>query len=299
MVACSEVDLCDGWWDAIGCPHCQGRFVQDADGALLCLHCQERFVECDSVLRLLPPARMAALDEWSHAYREARLRDGWQPLTLEQLSALPFASPPGYPALYWQVRRQTYRALLRLLAARGLRPSAGPIADLGAGVGWLSFRLAGQGYRVLAVEASMDDAFGLGAGRAYLGSAAGRLLLVQGDLEQPPLQRGRWGAVLFNASLHYAADLVSTLERAAQALQPRGLLVVMDTPIARHPVAGTGHGDRHLGHRELDDALGVVGLHGHCLRVLRGPRWWAHQARAWLRRRKPFSFPLVFASGEG
>jgi hypothetical protein len=165
-------------------------------------------------------------------------------------------------------------------------------------VGWLSFRLAVQGYRVLAVEASLDDAFGLGAGRTYLGRVSGRLLLVQGDLERPPLQPGCWGVVLFNASLHYAADLSSTIERASQALQRRGLLVVMDTPIARHPVAGTGRGDRHLGYRELNDALGAAGLHAHWLRVRRGPRWWAHQARAWLKREELFSFPLVLAQRE-
>ncbi len=253
----------------------------------------------DSVLRLLLAERAHAFDERGRAYREARLRDGWQPLASEQLLALPFASPPGYPVLYWQVRRQTYRALLRLLAASGLRPGDGPIADLGAGVGWLAFRLASRGYRALAVEASLDDAFGLGAGRTYLGPAAGRLLLAQGDLECPPLQPGRWGAVLYNASLHYAADLTGTLERAAQALQPGGLIVVMDTPIARHPVAGTGRGDRHLGHQELVDALRAVGLGAHSLRIVRGPRWWAHQARTWLRREKPFSFPLIFARGEG
>lgn len=298
-MVCPEVGLLDGWWDAVGCPHCQARLIQAADDVILCPRCKERFGVCGSVLGFLPAARAVALGEWAGAYREARLSDGWQPLTPAQLLALPRGSPPGYPPLYWQVRRQTYRALLRLLAASGARPADGPLADLGAGVGWLAFQLAARGYRVLAVEASLDDAFGLGAGRTYHGRAGGRLLLAQGDLQRPPLQPGRWGAVLFSASLHYAADLAGTLERAAAALQPRGLLVVMDTPIARHPVPGTGRGDRHLGRQELAGALKAVGLHAHWLRILRGPRWWAHQARAWLRRERLFSFPLVFAQGEG
>ena len=234
----SEPDPLAGWWNRIGCPNCQGGLAPDAGGALLCPGCKERFERRGSVLRLVPADRAATLDRWGRSYREARLRDGWQPLAPEHLLALPFASPPGYSVLYWQVRRQTYGGLLGLLTERGLRPADGPIVDLGAGAGWLSFRLAVQGYHMLAVDASLDDAFGLGAGRIYLESAAGRLLLVQGDLERPPLQPGRWGAVLFNASLHYAADLMGTLERAAQALLPRGLLVVMDTPVARHPLAG-------------------------------------------------------------
>jgi SAM-dependent methyltransferase len=295
----SGADPLAGWWDRVGCPNCLGRLAPEADGALLCPSCRQRFERRGCVLRLLSAARAAALDEWSRSYREARLRDGWQPLAPEQLLALPFASPAGYSALYWQVRRQTYRALRRLLAERGLQPGNGPIADLGAGVGWLSFRLAVQGFRVLAVDASLDEAFGLGAGRTYLASTAGRLLLVQGDLERPPLQPGRWGAVLFNASLHYAADVMGTLERAAQALQPRGLLVVMDTPIAPHPTAGTGRGDRHLGRRELEGVLRAVGLQVHWSRIVRGPRWWAHQARTWLKRADSFSFPLVFAQRKG
>lgn len=291
--------LLDSWWDAIGCPHCRGRFVPGAEGGLLCPRCEERFEVCGSMPRLLPAARVVASAEWSRSYREARLRDGWQPLAPEQLCVLPFSSPPGCPVLYWQVRQQTYRALLRVLTAWGPRPAGGPVADLGAGVGWLSFRLAERGYRVLAVEASLDDAFGLGAAQAYLGPAAGRLLLAQGDLEHPPLQPSRWGAVLFNASLHYAADLQNTLYRAAEALQPGGLLVVMDTPVARRPVAGTGRGDRHLGYQELEDALAAAGLRTRWSRILRGPRWWAHQARAWLRGEPVFSFPLVVARREG
>jgi SAM-dependent methyltransferase len=201
--------------------------------------------------------------------------------------------------LYWQVRRQTYQALIRVLSAWRPNRGGGPIVDLGAGVGWLSFRLAGHGYRVLAVDASLDDAFGLSAGRIYLETHADALLLAQGDLEYPPLQPGSWGAVLFNASLHYAADLPGTLARAGQALQPGGLLVVMDTPVARRPIAGTGRGDRHLGHKELQTALAGVGLRDQWLRMPRGPRWWSHQVRNWLKCEQPFSFPLVFARREG
>jgi SAM-dependent methyltransferase len=293
------MDRLDGWWDAIGCPHCRGRFVLAAEDMLLCPRCEERFEVFGSVPRLLPAARAVALAQWSRSYREARLRDGWRPLAPEQLFALPFSSPSGYPALYWQVRRQTYRALLRVLAARAPLPADGPIADLGAGVGWLSFRLAERGYCVLALEASLDDAFGLGAARAYLGPEAGRLLLAQGDLEYPPLQAGRWGAVVFNASLHYASDLRSTLRRAAEALQPGGLLVIMDSPVAQRPVAGTGHGDRHLGHGELEAALAATGLRARWQRLYRGPRWWAYQARAWRRGDALFSFPLLVAQEGG
>jgi SAM-dependent methyltransferase len=177
-------------------------------------------------------------------------------------------------------------------------PLDGPVADLGAGTGWLSFRLAQAGYRVLAVDASLDDAFGLGAAAPYLATSGERLLLAQGNLEHPPLYRARWSLVVYNASLHYAHDLQATLARAVSALLPRGRIIVLDTPIARRPVPGTGRGDRHLGRRELEETLAGAGLSVRWLRMYRGPRWWAFRLKAWLRRSAPFSFPIVVGERE-
>jgi ubiquinone/menaquinone biosynthesis C-methylase UbiE len=120
-------------------------------------------------------------------------------------------------------------------------------------------------------------------------------LLAQGNLEYPPLRKGQWSLLVFNASLHYAQDLEATLVRAARTLQPGGRLIVLDTPIARRPVPGTGRGDRHLGRRELHDALVSAGLRPRRFLVWRGPRWWAYRAKSWLKRSSSFSFPMVVA----
>jgi SAM-dependent methyltransferase len=159
----------------------------------------------------------------------------------------------------------------------------------------LGFRLAQAGYRVLAVEVSLDETFGLGAAGPYVHASQGRLALVQGDLEHPPLQEGQWGLVVFNASLHYAKDLEAALCRAARALQPGGRVIVLDSPVSRQPVPGTGRGDRHLGHQELQDALERAGLRPRWLPILRGPRWWLYQVKTRLRRDHAFGFPMVVA----
>jgi SAM-dependent methyltransferase len=243
---------------------------------------------------LLRPEDRARLLHFSLEYRDARLRDGWQPLSLEEAQALPYGQPPGYPPLYWQVRRQSFAALMSVLAREGPSPANGPAADLGAGIGWLGYRLAQLGYRVVAVEASQDQDFGLGAAERYYASQV-PFLPVQGNLEFPPLQAGALGLVVFNASLHYAADLAATLGRAAELLQSGGRLIVLDTPIARQPRPGTGRGDRHLGRAELQGALLEAGLQPRWLEVRRGHQWWLHQARALLRRDARFSFPITFA----
>jgi SAM-dependent methyltransferase len=231
---------------------------------------------------------------FSREYRESRLRDGWPALTPEQALALPYGQPGGYPPLYWEVRRQTFAVLMSLLAREGPDPAVGPSADLGAGTGWLSYRLAQLGYRTLAVEASYDEAFGLGAAeRIYLSRVC--FLPVVGDLEHPPLLPRRLGLIVFNASLHYATDLEATLVRASESLLQGGRLVILDTPVANRSRPGTGHGDRHFDRSELDQALIGAGMRPRWIPIRRSGRWWLHQLKALLKGNERFSFPLIVA----
>lgn len=288
--------MLEGWQDVVGCPYCCGALeTADGDGgALRCRDCGEPFAVEGKIPVLLRREDAGKLALFAREYREARLHDGWQCLSPEQARALPYGQPPGYPPLYWKVRRQSFCALMSLLAREGPSPATGSAADVGAGIGWLSYRLAQLGYRVATVEASLDTAFGLGAAEQYYASEF-PFLPVQGDLNYLPLQRGKLGLVVFNASLHYAVDLERTLQRSARALGRGGRLIVLDTPISRHPRPGTGRGDRHLSRRELHEALVKAGLRPRWIEVRRGLRWRSHQLKAWLKRDPTFSFPMIAA----
>jgi len=287
------------WLDVLGCPRCQGTLRLMTGGALHCPACDCRFiVRADGVPALVRREDAAELAAFSRRYREARLHEGWRPLMSSQALDLPYGSPPGYPRLYWEVRRQSYGALVDQLSHAGPHPEAGPAADLGAGTGWLAYRLAGAGYRVVAVDASLDDDFGLEAAAIYRAAAGDRLLPVQGNLECLPLRRGALSLAVFNASLHYARDLGRTLSRAAAALRPEGCLVVLDTPVAARPRPGTGRGDRHLGRRELEQAMEAAGLRLRWISVRRGVRWWMHQAKACLKGDARFRFPMIIGVRE-
>jgi len=281
------------WGDVLGCPSC-GVALAPAGAALRCSRCEQAFALSGGIPALLRPGDSARFAAFSVRYRQDREAEGWRPLTPAQARALPCGRPPGYAALYWPVRRQSYAALLRWLR-RSAPPQAGPAADLGAGSGWLSYRLAQAGYRVLAVDASQDDAWGLAAGAVYASEFPHRLLRVQADLEHPPLRAGVLGLAVFSASLHYSADLDGTLKRAAQALRLPGWLAILDTPIARQPSWGSGRGNRYLGRAELEKALRDAGLQPCWTTVWRGPAWWAYQARKLLKGQALFSFPLVVA----
>ena len=286
-----------GWLDVLGCPRCRGPLCL-AGEALECPPCGHRFpvlggFRSQFVVSFVRQEDRDRLAAFSQRYREARLREGWRPLSAAQALALPDGSPPGYFPLYWEVRRQSYRALMRILAREGPPPEAGPAVDMGAGTGWLAYRLAQAGYRALAVEASLDADFGLGAAATYRAAVPARLLPVQGDLEHPPLRRGTVSLALLNASLHYAGDLAGTLWRTAETLRPGGCLAILDTPVAHRPQPGRGLGDRHIGRRELHEALLAAGLRPRWIPIRRSWRWWIHQAKAWLKGDARFSFPMV------
>lgn len=307
MIAQTHQDI-TRWLDVLGCPYCHSLLRQDAEG-LVCTAGGHSFPLVDGIPSLVQSEDRARFAQFSLRYREARLREGWQPLTVDQALALPFGSPPGYPLLYWEVRRQSYRALMRLLAREGPDPQVGPAADLGAGTGWLAYRLAQAGYRVLAVEASLDQDFGLGATEGYRTGMPERLLPIQGNLEHPPLAHGKTSLIVLNASLHYAADLGSTLRQMAAALHPQGCLVILDTPIARRPHLGTGKDDRDrsasdaastcsrrsLGREELQQALLAAELEPRWIRILRTRRWWIRQLKAWAKGEALFTFPMIWA----
>jgi SAM-dependent methyltransferase len=288
--------MLDGWWDVVGCPYCRGALqsTNNVERPIGCLSCGERFAVADGIPVLLRHQDADRLAGFSRSYQEERLREGRLPLSVEQAQALPYGQPPGFPSLYWEVRRQSFCALMRWLAREGPSPAGGPTADLGGGIGWLGYRLAQLRFRVLAVDASRDEAFGLEAARTYYSSLAS-FLPIQGDLEHPPLQAGRLSLIVCNASLHYASDLESTLQRVADALRPGGHMVILDTPIARHPRPGTGRGDRHLGRQELHSALLDAGLRPRRMAVQRGWRWRMHQVKALLRGDARFSFPMIVA----
>jgi len=286
----------ENWLEIVGCPYCQARLevTDEAEGMLSCSGCGEQFPVVGGIPALLRREDIARMERFSEECRQARLREGQIRLSHEQAWVLPYGQPPGFSALYWQVRRQSFCALMAILAREGPTPAWGPVADMGAGIGWLSYRLAQAGYQVLAIDASHDETFGLAAAQAYYGPNPA-IFPLQGDLENPPLQMGRLGLVVFNASLHYARDLEGTLLRCTRALRPAGRLVILDSPVARLPRPGTGRGDRHLGHQELHAALLGAGLEPRWHSIRRGAGWWTHQAKSWLKLQPLFSFPMGVA----
>jgi SAM-dependent methyltransferase len=185
------------------------------------------------VFRCLSPERLARLEPFLAQYRLVRERDGYRTDRADYYRALPATAPDDPQRPIWRIRQRSFRRLWRRVLTRRRR-YAPAVLDLGAGNGWLSAQLAAAGCRPVAVDLLDDDRDGLGACRHYDTPFA----CVQADFDALPFAPGQFDVVIFNASLHYAPDAATTLQRTAALLAPGGALVVSDSPTFAHEPDG-------------------------------------------------------------
>lgn len=198
-----------------------------------CVCCQRAYDNGDGVLRWLSEAGQSAVGPFLRQYREVRERDGYRVRVPAYYRALPSVGAHDPQWAVWQVRRESFVRLRRLLLSRF--PHGAPtVLDLGAGCGWLSNRLAEVGCRPVAVDVLDDEYDGLGACR-YYDQAFSR---VHAGFDDLPFAARQFDAVVFNGSLHYAPDVSATLLRAATLLAPGGVIAVVDSPMFRSPLGG-------------------------------------------------------------
>ncbi len=228
----------------------------------------------EGIWRFLPPAAAARFAPFLADYtriRHAEQRGSDDPA---YYLGLPNC-PPDHPiAAQWALRRRTFATFTRRVLPRlgsGLR-----VVDLGAGVGWLTHRLALLGHHPMAVDLTTDDRDGLGAGRHYRPAtsnecrdrrqtAAAPIVAsrgtpcwseprpwprVQADFDRLPLASEAADLVIFNASLHYSTDYEVTLAEALRVLVPGGTLAVLESPI----YSQSGSGRRMVEERRADFA---------------------------------------------
>ncbi len=173
-----------------------------------------------------------ARDYAAHRQAEGRGYSGDALLALPYLQTEPLARQ-------WAVRARTFEAflarLIRTAAAQGRRLD---VLDLGAGNGWLSYRIALEGHRATALDIRDDHIDGLGASKPFLKRADGRMRTLVAPFEEIPAPDASFDVAVFNASLHYAIDLSAVLKEAARVVRPGGQLAILDSPFYRRDADG-------------------------------------------------------------
>lgn len=179
-----------------------------------------------------PQARFRA------AYGEHRAAEG-RGHDRAELLALPYLTS-GPLARQWQVRARSFDAFVHrvLLPAARARTQPLRVLDLGAGNGWLCYRAAALGHQAMAVDIRDDAVDGLGAATLYLRETAHRFQRTAASFDALPLRAGSFDVAVFNASLHYALDLVAVLHEARRVVRAGGRLVILDSPFYAREAAG-------------------------------------------------------------
>lgn len=305
----SQAETTDTAW-ILACPRCRETF-DEADltsGVARCRSCQLEFAREAGVWRFLPPDRAEFYEPFLRDYTMIRHQEGRGSTEPEFFRALPECDPAHPVAWQWQFHQRTLAALHgEVVPPRG--PSLS-ILDLGAGLGWLSHRLAEHGHRVAAVDITVDDQDGLGAIRHY---DAGWPAL-QAEFDALPLADGQADLVIYNASLHYSTDYATTLREGLRVLRDSGRLVIVESPVYRLAKSGEQMvAERHasfekrygtrsdtiasrefLTWQQIDELCQELGLRSTVKSVWYGWRmaWRPWKARL-RKRREPASFPMV------
>jgi len=171
----------------------------------------------------------SANSRFRSAYGEHRAAEG-RVLDPSSMRQLPYLST-GPLAKQWAVRARTFEAFVSKVVNPMARRAARPlrVLDLGAGNGWLCWRMSLAGHHAVAVDIRDDHVDGLGAAQSYLQNPDGRFDRIVASFEALPLVAGGFDVVVFNASLHYALDLAVALRDARRVARAGGRVVILDS----------------------------------------------------------------------
>ena len=208
---------------ALRCPCC-GADVDE----LTCVRCDFHMRVNNGIVHALPPERAAHYARFIADYESIRAAEGRGSIDKDFYLSLPYADKTGRNSLQWEIRSKSYDYLIRSV----LKPlhGHGTILDLGSGNCWMSYRLALQRLKPVAVDLLTNEHDGLGAAAYYEPYLETSIPRFQAEAINLPFQNEQFDAIIFNASFHYAEDYQSTLREAFRCLKPGGMVVVSDTP---------------------------------------------------------------------
>lgn len=237
-------------WQGI-CPEC-GSFI----GELLwpaidvdCNECSITYRAREGILQLINNKRLHLYETFLDEYTRIRRAEGRGSQDAGYYLQLPAPCSGDPLAWQWKIRMVSYNYLQNLILHEISRPLK--IADLGAGVGWLSNRLASLGHNPVAIDLSIDSFDGLAAGKHY----GGKWPRVQAEFDRLPLADNQADMIIFNASLHYSTDYITTIGEALRVLGKNGRIVVMDSPVYKRAVSGEQM--RIEKHRNFEEQFGM------------------------------------------
>jgi SAM-dependent methyltransferase len=220
------------------CPECEtsvGTLSDSVAGStcvMACRGCGYRLSYSDGVVHALTAERATHFDQFMVEYQVVRAAEGRGSDSSDYYLALPYRDLSGVNQAQWDIRARTFRYLERVLIPNleNRHNSDMHILDLGAGNGWLSYRLALRGHSPVAVDLLTSNRDGLGAAIHFCKSLTSLFPRVQAELDNLPFEDSQFDVAIFNASFHYSENFQKTLAEAIRCLKSGGCIIIADTP---------------------------------------------------------------------
>lgn len=309
------------WLRCTRCSGAAGPILDRDDGASIaefrCYECGACIHKLRGVWRALPPLRREQFTPFIGDYEEIRRREGRGCAHPAFYLALPFADLTGKFSDQWHIRGRSYRFLERNLLPR-LEAEYGRdmrVLDIGAGNGWLSYRLALMGCRPVAIDLCCNAWDGLEAAAHFANVLPELFPRMEAEMDNLPFSDAQFNVAIFNASFHYSTDYARTLRETLRCLRPGGTILIVDSPTYNKPGSGEAmrserrvqfqaefgmRGDAlptsdYLTPMVLDD-LSRLGIRWKRHLAWYGMRWWL---RPWVARLKRRREPSQFYIYEG
>ncbi len=224
------------------CPACRQDFpaFHSASARHACSGCGFVISEMGGILRALAPGRELHFQQFVEQYEAVRVKEGRGSSSADYYLALPFRDLTGNNGWQWRIRGRTFRHLEKQVLPEIERtfPRGCDVLDLGAGNGWLSYRLALRGHLPAAVDLLDNDADGLGAAQHYFQHLPEPFPRFQAEMDRLPFAAEQFDVVVFNASFHYSVDYAGTLGEALRCLRRPGHVIIADSPLYSRDESG-------------------------------------------------------------
>jgi len=206
--------------------------TQTGSGVRVCRSCMATTQYQDGIWHALSPQRANHFRNFIAEYEFIRAAEGRGSAQSEYYLNLPYKDISGRNSDQWMIRARTFRTMKRCILVPLAKLSKRPlrILDLGAGNGWLSYRLALQGHLPIAVDLLTNDRDGLGAASHYNSCVHPMFPRIQADVDQLPFASSMFDLVIFNASFHYSENYERTFAEALRCTRLGGSIVIADTP---------------------------------------------------------------------
>ena len=229
----------------IRCPQCTSAVgglvvAASAQQLLTCPLCHFHMQCVQGIWKALSPMRERYFERFVQEYQIVRAKEGRGSHDPEYYFALPYRDITGNNQSQWTIRARTFQYLERkvLPFLEATHPGNMDVMDLGAGNGWLSYRLALCGHRPVAIDLLTNNTDGLGAAVHYQQELPVMFPRFQAELDHLPFADNQFDCAIFNASFHYSENYEQTLGETIRCLRPGGTVIITDSPWYRHDESG-------------------------------------------------------------